>query len=78
MTKENIIELLKINKGYIKGYGSTLCRLMDFKHSPIVNVKKSIVKKLIEEGLIIKENLIYKLDNVLNEDIPPTTKYFKK
>jgi hypothetical protein len=61
MKKENVIELLKINNGYIKGHGSNTCRLMDFSHSPIANIKKNIVQELLEEQIIVKENLIYKL-----------------
>lgn len=69
MKKENVIELLKINNGYIKGYGSNICRLMSFNHSPIANIKKSIVIELERDLIIKKEGLIFKIAHELCEDI---------
>ena len=62
--KENIIT--RINKvlkdgGYIKGYGNN-CRLMDFKHNPVLNFPKNICKELFDNGVLCQSGLIYKLN----------------
>jgi hypothetical protein len=69
MTLDETIKLKKLvltdlfNKdGYIKGYGSKLCRVMDGEHNPLYNVKRDIVDSLIYEEKIIKNGLVFKLN----------------
>ena len=57
---ENVINLLKKHNGYIKGWGS-LARLMDYKHNPVKNFKKSVLILLIFEDKIIKDGFLYRL-----------------
>lgn len=55
-----VIEHLKKDNGYIKGFGQNMCRLMYSKHNPVVNVPKDIVTYLFNEGVLIQDGLIFK------------------
>lgn len=69
MKPDEIIKLKKLvitdlfNKnGYIKGFGSKLCRVMDGDHNPLYNVGRDVVEGLISDGNLKKDGLIYKLN----------------
>ena len=58
---ETVTYLLKKHNGYIKGWGGALVRLMDHKHNPVKNFKKSVLILLIFENKVIKDGLVYRL-----------------
>lgn len=59
--KIKIITDLFNSNGYIKGYGATMCRVMDGEHNPLYNINKSIIMTLVSDGKLIQEGLIFKL-----------------
>jgi len=62
--RKRIITTLNLG-GYIKGYGNSLCRLMDSKHNPLMNFDKKIKNSLELEGVIILEKTVYR-KNIAN------------
>lgn len=46
--------------GYIKGYGDQY-RIMDTTHSPVFNIPKLDMAFLIENGVVVRNELVYVL-----------------
>lgn len=47
---------------YVKGYGEKKVRLMNSNHQPIMNFEKSILNTLLDNKVLVKEDLVYKLN----------------
>lgn len=53
---------LRIHEGYVKGYGSKLCRVMDKDHNPLYNINKEVVDFLFQIEKLKLDGLFYKLN----------------